>query len=332
MPTKKLRVLFLTKYDRLAANTRYRCLQFIPYLEKNGVECHVSPLLNDDYLKYKFAKGGVRIGAVMRAYWRRFRVITKIRDYDAVVLHYEIFPYLPPFLEYLFKLTKVRYIFDYDDAIFHQYDIHPNFLVRAFLRNKISKVIKYSSAVLAGNEYLAKYASNASPSAKVSIVPTVVDPDYYQKGTEKKLSKEGKPFTIGWVGSPSTASYVKEMSQALRLFCLKYHAQVVLVGSGPISIPGVPLVLRDWSEENELKELAEFDVGIMPLPDDPWTRGKCGFKLIQYMASGLPTIASPVGVNTELVKHGETGYLASTWAPQGPSCLCSSASLLTGAH
>lgn len=305
-----MKVLFLTKYDRLAANTRYRCLQYVPYLETAGIHCDVSPLLDDNYLRFKFLTGRFHFTTVLRAYLGRINKILKIRNYDAVVLHYELFPYLPPFFEWMLDILGVNYVYDFDDAIFHQYDANKNPILRFLLKKKIQRVIKHSKAVLAGNRYLARYA--AKTSEHISIIPTVVDPDRYWAGNKGEAMHAHDTFTIGWIGSPSTVAYVKEKAQALQRFCAKYPAKLILVGSGAIELPGVPLTVREWSEESELEELKKFDVGIMPLTDDPWSRGKCGFKLIQYMACGLPVVASPVGVNEELVDHGKSGYLATT--------------------
>ncbi len=146
---------------------------------------------------------------------------------------------------------------------------------------------------------------------RVETLPTVVDVERYRPGLREKAA-DG--FTIGWIGSPSTAQYVTEIQTALHRFFEGHGGRMVMVGSGFVALSGVPLEVHSWSEARELEELTDFDVGIMPLPDTPWTRGKCGFKLVQYMAMGLPVVASPVGVNATLVEHGVDGFLASSSA------------------
>jgi glycosyltransferase involved in cell wall biosynthesis len=304
-----MKVLFLTKYGQLAASTRHRYTQFVPFLEQHGIECHISPLLDDEYLRRKFATGRTWHLSLTRAFITRIAALSRAHRYDLVLLHCEVFPYLPSIFERYLKLVNVPYYYDYDDAIFHQYDRHPNRWVRRLLRNKVRSIMKGSDCVLAGNEYLASYARKVA--RRVHVLPTVVDTSRY---TPKEANSDArKPFTIGWIGSPSTALYLQEKAEAFEQFCSRHrNSRVVAIGSGPVRLPGVPLEIRQWREEAEVDDLREFDVGVMPLPDTPWAWGKSGFKLIQYMACGLPVIASPIGTNRDLVDNGRNGFLATT--------------------
>ena len=300
-----MNVLVLSKYDQLAASTRYRFTQFFPSLRAAGVDVTLSPLLDDAYLAGRFGAGGSVVPSYAAAFARRLRAVLSARRYDLVWLYCEAFPYLPDWFEGMLRAMGVPYVYELDDAFFHQYDAHPNPLVRRLLGDKIRHVIRGARGVIAGNAYLAEYARAVQPN--VWVVPTVVDTDRYVP----VVSEPGaRPFTVGWIGSPSTAPYLREVHGALRRFCATSGARVVAVGAGDLVLDGVPLVHRRWSEATEVAEIQGFDVGIMPLPDTPWARGKCAFKLVQYMACGVPVVASPVGMNASLVSHGFDGFHA----------------------
>jgi glycosyltransferase involved in cell wall biosynthesis len=299
-------VLFLPKYGRKAASVRYRFLQYEPFLERAGIGCTVSPLLDDAYLSHKFQSGRTALGGTIGAFLRRTLAILQAGRFKLVVIHCEAFPYMPAWFEAFLRWRGIPYVYDYDDAIFHNYDQSQHRLVRHLLKGKIASVIGGARLVLAGSEYLAEYARRFNK--HVENLPTVIDLERYP--VDKKAHTHGRPFTVGWIGSPSTAQYLHAIAPALRAFCAEYPARVVLVGAGNIELAGVPVESRTWSEATEVDDLMQFDVGIMPLTDTPWARGKCAFKLIQYMACACPVVASPVGMNTEVVETGN-GLLAS---------------------
>ncbi|SIS10413.1 glycosyltransferase [Natronorubrum thiooxidans] len=315
----ELDALFLTKYDRKGASSRYRSLQYFPHLEEAGINCSHAPLFSNAYLETLYETGERPLAGVVRSYLRRLRDLLTVREYDVIVLEKELLPYAPALFERLLGRLETPYIVDYDDAIFHNYDRSGNPLVRTLLGTKIDVVMREADAAVAGNEYLASRARKAGAS-RVEIVPTVIDLEKYP---HVPPSEDG-PFTIGWIGSPTTAQYVEAISPALRAVCDRRDARVVLVGSGAVELPGVPLEVREWSEETEVEDIAEFDVGIMPLVDTPWERGKCGFKLIQYMACGKPVVASPVGVSAEIAEEDMNGLHAESleeWT-EGLMALC----------
>jgi glycosyltransferase involved in cell wall biosynthesis len=196
---------------------------------------------------------------------------------------------------------------DYDDAIFHRYDQHHFKLIRWILGQKIDHIMQYAALVLVGNEYLLERAKKAG-AKRVEVLPTVIDLEKYPTN----FFNNNDIFTIGWIGSPVTSCYLKLIMPALEEICKKNTARLVLIGAKQEELSNISAEYISWSEETEIKEIQKFDVGIMPLSDSAWEQGKCGFKLIQYMACGLPVVGSAVGVNKKIIQNGVNGYLATT--------------------
>jgi glycosyltransferase involved in cell wall biosynthesis len=300
-----MKVLALTRYGRLGASSRMRTYQYVPIWQAMGIDVQVAPLLGDDYIKRLYAKQATDWFAVINDYLRQAIKVFNSRKFDLLWIEKELFPNLPAWFEQALSMLNIRYVVDYDDAIFHNYDLsrHP---VKKLLRDKIDKIMRNSVLVICGNAYLAERAHSAG-SRRVEIVPTVVDLDRYTVVTSKKHSM----LVVGWIGSPTTVKYLDVVLPALKIVATEFPLQLRVTGAQFVT-PGLNVDCRSWAEEAEINEIQDFDIGIMPLTETPWERGKCGYKLIQYMACGKPVVASPVGVNSEIVGHGINGYLAST--------------------
>lgn len=311
-----MKVLYLARYGRLGASSRVRGYQYLPYLREAGLDITVAPLLPDSYLTALYAGRRPDLIVILAAYARRIGTLLQRQRFDVLWLEYEAFPWLPAWLEALVLAGNTPYVVDYDDAIFHRYDQHSNQWVRRWLGNKIDRVMRRAAVVTCGNEYLAARARQAG-ARRVEILPTVVDlTRYYRCDRPREQSRNSVPV-IGWVGSPATSHYLEQIRQPLMEVCRGGKARIHLVGARDPLWSDVPYEVLPWSEDSEAAMLDTLDIGIMPLHDTPWERGKCGYKLIQYMACGKPVVGSPVGVNRQIVSHGVNGYLAESTAQWG---------------
>lgn len=306
-PRRTMRLLALTRYGRLGASSRLRTHQFKVALETRGIYVRTEPFFEDAYVEAIY-RGGTGARSVPGAFARRVRAVLRPGDADALWLEKEAFPWLPWIIEGALLPRSIPLVVDCDDAIFHRYDSHHSATVRTLLGGKIDAVMGRADLVVAGNAYLAERARSAG-ARRVEIVPTVVDLDRYPAPGPKPAAEA---VVIGWIGSPTTAPYLASVSPMLARMAVGRPLACVAIGARPDQVAGTPFVAKPWSEADEARLLHSLDIGIMPLPDEPWTRGKCGYKLIQYMASGLPIVASPVGVNRDIVRHGENGFLASS--------------------
>ncbi len=305
----RLKVTLFSKYSRMGASSRLRSMQYLPLLAEHGIDVEVCELFPDAYLQARY--GGSAFSAkkhVWKYYWRRARQLHGAARGSVLWIEGELFPYLPYWLESLLRRSAMPFVAEYDDALFHNYDLSPRALVRRVLGRKIDRVMQQASCVIAGNRYLAERAAQAG-AERIDIIPTVVDARRYTPVAHGERAQT----VIGWIGSPATQKYLLDIRHALAAVCARHDARLLLVGANAQvvdGLAGIPVELAAWSEDTEAATIARMDIGIMPLVDGPWERGKCGYKLIQYMACGLPVVASPVGVNVDIVQPGENGYLA----------------------
>lgn len=290
----------------MGQSSRLRTLQYVPYLERQGIHVEVEPLFQDSYLR-DLHLGRRNTWAILKAYLERMSISWRMKGFDILWLEKEMLPWIPFLFEGLLLRKAPPMVLDIDDADFHRYDLAGNPFIRSVLGSKIGELMARSAMVIAGNDYLAEYARSWGARA-VEKLPTVVDIGRYP--LEERPLKRGEEVTIGWIGSPTTAPYLKIITPGLKDLSRKYNTRLVLVGSGPISLEGLNPEIYAWTEEKEAEMVSAFDIGIMPLAATPWEMGKCGYKLIQYMACAKPVVASAFGANLSIITNGKEGFLA----------------------
>lgn len=298
------------RLDR-SPSQRYRLEQFFPWFRQNGWEVVYANLLDerDDQVFYSSGNFFGKLRILITAYFRRRKQVRSIRQDDIVIIHREAFMTRGIFFERAIRKRTRHLIFDFDDAIWRMDVSEGNRRLR-WMKDpaKTGAIIALADRVIAGNEYLAEYARRFNPA--VEVIPTTIDTERY---TAEQPARYDERVMIGWTGSHTSMAYLE---QALPLL---YRVQAALGGlvlfriisDRALVAPGLSVENIRWNSATEAEDLAAIDIGIMPLPDTEWSRGKCGFKGLQYMGMGKAVVLANVGVNSVIVKHGHNGMLAS---------------------
>jgi glycosyltransferase involved in cell wall biosynthesis len=300
-------------YDRNPSQ-RYRIEQWEPLLRERGVEITYRPFESAELNEVLYQPGqlATKMKHVASALLRRWRDVRDARGFDAVYVLREAALLGPPLFERVLARTGVPFVFDFDDAVFERYVSPANgYLSYLKFPGKTRTVCRLAAHVMAGNEYLADYARRVNPN--VTVVPTTVDTGRY---TVAARPPNDVPV-IGWTGSYSTLQHLLTLSGALRRLSERVRFRLRVIGApgaaaGASGLEGLDVEWLPWRAETEVEDLRPLDVGVMPLPEDRWSKGKCGMKALQYMGLAIPAVCSPVGVNSEIVRDGENGMLAAT--------------------
>ena len=306
-----VKVLFLTRYPYEGASSRYRVFQYIPHLERLGVDCKVQSFMDSRMYALSFAPGRTpaKFAATLTAVFRRIWALRSFKKYDIIYMQRELLPFGPPVLERLMKASGACLMFDYDDALFIKKPSRYS-RVATLMRSpeKALKLFRLCDCVVAGNDWLRDKAIEAGGTAVT--VEVAEDTDRICMRPTHTSSDE---IVIGWLGSNSTVKYLRLIEPVLRRISERYpHVRFEIVGGGEFDLPGVPVTHTNWSLDGELEALHRFSIGLMPLPLEEWSRGKSGGKARTYMAAGVPAVCTAIGYNLELIKHGETGFLCTS--------------------
>jgi glycosyltransferase involved in cell wall biosynthesis len=292
---KKLKILFLTKHCQLAGTSRKIVFDYIPYLEKAGIECEVVPFFSEKYFKKKLhnenrnlLKATKNMAYFFSRYVYRIYICIKSFQYDIVVLEYEVIPYFPYCIEPFLKKSGLKVISLYDDAIDVYYKEIKNKWLRFILQNKIEKIVKLSDSVVVWNSYLMDHFKkiNSNILELRSAVNTI---NFYFKMPDTQKNRNSE-IIIGWIGGHTSFKYLYHIQNSLKTLSSRYNITLKIVSSKELCLDDVHVVNKEWSLKDEVDDLHSFDIGIMPLTDDGFARGKSGCKIIQYMAVGVPVV------------------------------------------
>lgn len=306
---KKKKILFIIPYPLEGASSRYRVHQYLPVLKQGGFSYTVSPFISHKFYKIIYSRGKIfrKVFYTLQGLFRRCFDVVRLPFYDLIFIHIESTPFSLPALECFAKLLGKPIIYDFDDAHFLK---RKSSWFRIIFRShrKTARIIHLSNHILVCNNYLREFSLKHAVRNKITVLPTPIDTDKF-KGIERKNPVP----VIGWIGSHSTFIYLEQILDVFEVLKEKFDFELKIVGAPKkISLMNVSVIQKKWCLEQELSDFQNLDIGVYPLGNSEWVRGKAAFKAIQYMAVQVPCVASNVGMNREVIQSGVNGFLVNT--------------------
>jgi len=308
-----MKILFLVPYPvGKAPSQRFRFEQYFDLLTAAGYQYQVESFISSTTWEILYKQGYHfrKALGILAGFGRRITLLPAVRDFDYVFVHREASPIGPPIFEWIIaKVLNKKVVYDFDDAIWIPNTSKANRLVAGVKwHHKVGSICQWAYKVSCGNDYLRSYAQQFNSNAVVS--PTTIDTVSLHNQVRDQ-QRSGK-LIIGWTGTHSTLKYLHQVVPILVKLEQEVAFEFHVISNQPPDLPLRSLIYIPWRKETEIADLLTFHIGLMPLEDDPWAKGKCAFKALQYMALGIPALVSPVGMNTEVVNSGLNGYVCAT--------------------
>jgi glycosyltransferase involved in cell wall biosynthesis len=307
-----MKILFLVPYPlKSSPSQRFRFEQYFDTLQKAGHQFKVQSFLTSWGWRtiYQSGRGLQKVVAIAYGFIRRLFIMPPVITADFVFVHREVTPVGPPLFEWMIaKVFRKRIIYDFDDAIWTTDNLREGRIEKQLRwRSKVAYTCRVAYKVSCGNDFLCEYARQFN--SNVVLNPTTIDTDYHLPIEKQKQSR----ITIGWTGSHTTLKYLDTIVPVIKNLESRFtNLKFTVIANEMPAVDLKSLEFVRWNETTEIEDLSKLDIGIMPLPDDNWSKGKCGFKALQYMALEIPAVVSPVGVNVKIVSNAVDGFVAST--------------------